>query len=56
MEQHNAEVVCPSCGKTQNETSPGETGKMPQNVSSAVPTAVKKRPKSTTRLRSPIKP
>jgi uncharacterized Zn finger protein (UPF0148 family) len=30
MEEHNAEVVCPSCGKRHNKTSPAErTAKTP---------------------------
>jgi len=57
MEQHNAEVVCPSCGRTQDEAkSPGETGKTPKSLSGASPVPGRKRPKATARPRSPSKP
>lgn len=60
MEEHNAEVVCPACGKTQAETSsPNETGKTPKSLSGTNQPGsapVKKRPKSAAQPRSPIKP
>lgn len=60
MEHHNAEVVCPTCGKAQDKTgSPRETEKTAKSLSGANqprPAQVKKRSKSTARTRSPIKP
>jgi uncharacterized Zn finger protein (UPF0148 family) len=60
MEEHNAEVVCPSCGKTQDKTgSPGETEKSTKSLSDtnqSSPAPGKKRSRSTARPRSPIKP